>query len=156
MVPPSEFANVAGPFATTGGAQSGIIVNGNTYYFGESACGAGAIGSACTNGDGNFVWPPWVPGGTTAVHNPTKAEWPIINGWLLVEVLNQNTGLWVGVTREWLQLGFARGLQVPMAPGSAAAQATHSLGTTGNNFLTDHKNAILYFQQTADRNGNGP
>jgi hypothetical protein len=155
MVPASEFVNTAGPFATTGGAQSGILVNGNTYYFGESACGAGAVGSACTNGDGNFIWPPWVPGGTTATHNATKAEWPIINGWLLVEVLNSNTGLWTGVTKEWLQLGFARGLQVPMAPGSAAAQATNTLGATGSNFLTDHKNAILYFQQTADRNGNG-
>jgi hypothetical protein len=96
-----------------------------------------------------------VPGGTTAAHNTTQAEWPIVNGWLLVEVLNSSTGLWTGVTKEWLQLGFARGLQVPLAPGSAAAQATNTLGTTGSNFLTDHKNAILYFQQTADRNGNG-
>jgi Tfp pilus assembly protein PilX len=158
MVPASEFANTAGPFATTGGAQSGIIVNGNTYYFGESACGTtggGSIGNPCPSGDSNFVWPPWVPGGTTSVHNVTKAEWPIINGWLLVEVLNSGSGAWVGVTKEWLQLGFARGLQVPTAPGSAAAQASNALGTTGSNFLTDHKNAILYFQLTADRNGNG-
>jgi Tfp pilus assembly protein PilX len=158
MVPATEFVNTAGPFATTGGAQSGIIVNGNTYYFGESACGTtggGSIGNPCTNGDTNFIWPPWVPGGTTGAHNPTKAEWPIINGWLLVEVLNTATGLWTGVTKEWLQLGFARGLQVPMAPGSAAGQATNTIGATGSNFLTDHKNAILYFQVTADRGGNG-
>jgi hypothetical protein len=158
MVPASEFVNTAGPFATTGGAQSGIIVNGNTYYFGESACGtnpASSVGNPCTNGDPNFIWPPWVPGGTSGAHNTTKAEWPIINGWLLVEVLNANTGLWTGVTKEWLQLGFARGLQVPTAPGSAAAQATNTIGATGSNFLTDHKNAILYFQMTADRSGNG-
>jgi Tfp pilus assembly protein PilX len=158
MVPNSEFVNTAGPFATTGGAQSGIIVNGNTYYFGESACGTaggGSIGNPCTNGDTSFIWPPWVPGGTTGAHSPTKAEWPIINGWLLVEVLNSSSGAWVGVTKEWLQLGFARGLQVPTAPGSAAAQSTNTIGATGSNFLTDHKNAILYFQQTADRGGNG-
>jgi Tfp pilus assembly protein PilX len=154
-VPPSEFANVAGPFATTGGAQSGIIVNGNTYYFGEAACGGGSIGNPCTNGDNNFIWPQWVPGGATLTHNATKAEWPIVNGWLLVEVLNANSGLWVGVTKEWLQLGFARGLQVPTAPGSAAAQTTNSIGATGSNFITDHKNAILYFQMSADRGGNG-
>ena len=154
-VPPAEFTNTAGPFATTGGAQSGIIVNGNTYYFGESACGAGSVGNACTQGDTKFVWPPWVPGGATAAHNVTKPEWPLLNGWLLVEVLNANTGLWTGVTKEWLQLGFARGVQVPMAPGSAAAQASNTLGATGSNFLTDHKNAILYFQMTADRGGNG-
>jgi hypothetical protein len=158
MVPPTEFVNTAGPFATTGGAQSGILVNGNTYYFGETACGTtggGSIGHACTNGDANFMWPPWVPGGTTSVHNATKAEWPIVNGWLLVEVLNSGSGAWVGVTKEWLQLGFARGLQVPMAPGSVAAQATNTLGATGSNFIADHKNAILYFQMTADRGGNG-
>jgi Tfp pilus assembly protein PilX len=157
MVPASEFVNTAGPFATTGGAQSGIPVGPllNTYYFGESACGAGSIGNACTQGDTKFMWPPWVPGGTTATHNVTKAEWPIVNGWLLVEVLNASTGVWTGVTKEWLQLGFAHGLQVPMAPGSAAAQATNTLGATGSNFLTDHKNAILYLQLTADRGGNG-
>ena len=157
MVPPAEFVNTPGPFATTGGAQSGIPVGapGNIYYFGESACGAGSVGNACTQGDPNFVWPPWVPGGPTSVHNVTSAEWPIINGWLLVEVLNANTGLWTGVTKEWLQLGFARGLQVPTAPGSAAGQATNTIGATGSNFLADHKNAILYFQMTADRNGDG-
>jgi Tfp pilus assembly protein PilX len=155
MVPASEFVNTAGPFATTGGAQSGIVINGNTYYFGETACGNGSIGNTCTQGDSNFVWPPWVPGGTTATHYATKAEWPIINGWLLVEVQNATTGLWVGVTKEWLQLGFARGIQVPNAPGTAAAQTSNTLGANGSNFLTDHKNAILYFQMTADRGGNG-
>jgi hypothetical protein len=64
-------------------------------------------------------------------------------------------GLWHGVTKEWLTLGFARGVQVPTAAGTAAAQATNQLGATGSNFLTDHKNAILYFQMTADRNGDG-
>ncbi|MGA7219119.1 MAG: hypothetical protein WBX38_12420 [Candidatus Sulfotelmatobacter sp.] len=160
MVPPSVFANVGGPFTTTGGAQSGIPVGPSNviYYFGEAPCGAGSVGTTCTGtggGDYNFVWPPWVPGGPTAAHNTTKAEWPIINGWLLVEVLNSTTGVWTGVTKEWLELGFARGLQVPTAPGSAAAPASNTIGVTGSNFLADHKNAILYFQQTADRNGNG-
>ena len=155
MVPASEFVNAAGPFASTGGAQSGIILNGNTYYFGESACGAGSIGNACTQGDSNFIWPPWVPGGTTATHNATKAEWPLINGWLLVEVQNASSGLWVGVTKEWLQLGFARGLNVPTQPGLGCASPANNLTTNGCNALTDHKNGILYFQITADRNGDG-
>jgi Tfp pilus assembly protein PilX len=155
MVPPAEFTNVAGPFATTGGAQSGIIINGRTYYLGETACGTGSIGNPCTSGDTNFVWPPWVPGGTTAAHNTTLAEWPLVNGWLLVEVLNASSGAYVGVTKEWLQLGFARGVQVPTAPGTATAQTANQLGATGSNFLTDHKSAILYFQMTADRNGSG-
>src|SRR5882672_4406194 len=122
-VPPTVFAN-AGAWA-----QNGISVpaNGgvNTYYFGESACGTtggGAIGNPCTNGDPNFVWPQWTPGGATSVHNVTKAEWPIINGWLLVEVKWASDGLWHGVTKEWLGLGFARGVQVPTAPGLSAVQ----------------------------------
>jgi hypothetical protein len=127
--------------------------------------------------DTNFVIPPYYgpvsngPGGTTmtptafpAVGSFTTAnggtdglEWPINNGWLLVEVLNSSTGNWVGVTQEWLQLGFARGLQVPTQPGYGCTTipATNSLGVTGCNWLQDHKNAILYFQVTADRDGDG-
>jgi hypothetical protein len=159
MVPASEFVNTAGPFATTGGAQSGIIVpagGSNYYYFGESACGAGSVGNPCTQGDPNFIWPQWIPGGTVAARYTTKAEWPIINGWLLVEVQNAGSGLWVGVTKEWLQLGFARGVNVPTEPGfGCGGTPANNLSTTGCNALVDHKNAILYFQITADRNGDG-
>jgi len=158
MVPASEFVDVAGPFDTTGGAHSGIVVpagGSNTYYFGESACGNGSIGNTCTVGDSNFVWPPWVPGTQTATQNPTKAEWPILNGWLLVEAKWASDGNWHGVTREWLHLGFARGVQVPTSPGNTATMSANTLGRTGSNWLTDHRNAILYFQMTADRNGDG-
>jgi len=73
-----------------------------------------------------------------------------------VEVKWASDGLWHGVTKEWLGLGFARGVQVPTAPGlSAVQQASNSLGTTGYNIIADHKNAILYFQTSADRAGNG-
>jgi Tfp pilus assembly protein PilX len=153
---PNQVFNNAGAWA-----QNGIPVPAggpNTYYFGESACGTtggGSIGNVCTNGDANFIWPQWTPGGATSTHNVTKAEWPIVNGWLLVEVKWSADQLWHGVTKEWLQLGFARGIQVPTAPGTAAAQATNQLGATGSNFIADHKNAILYFQMTADRAGNG-
>jgi hypothetical protein len=151
-----ELASLAPEFASTAFSQNGITVNGHVYYFGESWCTVVNAGTrACTTGDPNFIQPTFVPGGTVATPYAPAAEWPLVNGWLLVEVLNNATGLWVGVTQEWLQLGFARGVQVPTAPGSAAAQATNQLGATGSNFLTDHKNAILYFQQTADRNGDG-
>jgi Tfp pilus assembly protein PilX len=151
-----ELASLAPEFSSSAFSQNGITVGLNVYYFGESACGAGSIGNACTNGDTNFVWPPWVPGTSTAIQEATQAEWPIVNGWLLVEVKWASDEQWHGVTKEWLGLGFARGLQVPTAPGNTATQqASNSLGTTGYNILTDHKNAILYLQQTADRNGNG-
>ena len=154
-----ELASLAPEFASTAFSNNGITINGNTYYFGEAACGNGSIGNTCTGanaGDPNFIWPQWVPGGTTATHYVTQAEWPLINGWLLVEVKNQATGLWVGVTREWLNLGFARGVQVPTQPGfGCAVTPANTLGATGCNALVDHKNAILYFQMTADRNGDG-
>jgi hypothetical protein len=225
---------------SSGGTQAGgIVVNGNTYYFGESYCTGnafqaytttgptvnGTVGSSYATGqtntvlsgtganevlstysatthacpslsttgtaalgtggkpDPNFIIPPYYgplsngPGGaaltptafpavsqfSTPNEGTNGLEWPINNGWLLVEVRNATTGNWVGVTQEWLQLGFARGLQVPTQPGtpyiapipSGGAVATNSLGVYGSNFLKDHANAILYFQITADRDGDG-
>jgi hypothetical protein len=152
-----ELASLAPEFASTAFSQNGITVNGNIYYFGEAACGSAvSIGNVCAQGDPNFVFPPWVPGGAVATHYATQPEWPLINGWLLVEVQNQASGLWVGVTKEWLGLGFARGVNVPIQPGSTcAAFPANSLSAQGCNALADHKNAILYFQITADRNGDG-
>jgi Tfp pilus assembly protein PilX len=163
---------------------AGIVVNGKTYYFGESYCAGTAVVAAypasricpTTNGgDSNFVIPLTYgplsngPGGaalvptafpaaasfTTANNGLNGLEWPINNGWLLVEVKWAADGLWHGVTSEWLGLGFARGLQVPTSPGTPyRVPASNSLAAYGSNFLQDHANAILYFQQTADRNGN--
>jgi hypothetical protein len=84
-------------------------------------------------------------------------EWPLIGGWLRVEVRFTPGGAWVPVTQEWLQLGFARGLQVPTQPGFNCTNipVTNSLGVYGCNWLQDHQNAILYFQVTADRDGDG-
>lgn len=167
----------AGLVVPTGGTNTYYF--GESYCAGSAAPAGDAIGSACNTangGDGNVVVPKYYgplsngPGG--AVLTPTAfplaslnqknsgvsgnngLEWPINNGWLLVEVLNANTGNWVGVTSEWLGLGFARGLQVPTQPGlGCVPPATNAMGKYGCNFLADHKNAILYFQQTADRKG---
>ena len=151
-----ELASLAPEFASTAFSQNGITVNGKVYYFGESWCTVVNAGSKlCTTGDPNFIQPPNVLGGPLATSYAPVNQWPLINGWLLVEAKWTADGLWHGVTQEWLQLGFARGVQVPTAPGTAVAQAANQLGQTGSNFLTDHKNAILYFQMTADRNGDG-
>jgi Tfp pilus assembly protein PilX len=83
-------------------------------------------------------------------------EWPLVGGWLLVEVKYASDELWHGVTKEWLSLGFARGLNVPTQPGSSCTTPSPTYGTnalktpSGCNYLSDHKNAILYFQQTKD------
>jgi Tfp pilus assembly protein PilX len=162
--------------------NAGITVNGNVYYFGESYCAGTAVMGAypanrVCNGPGadtTQIIPPIYgpvssgPGGasgatafpavvnfTTKNNSTDGVEWPLINGWLLVEVKWASDGAWHGVTQEWLQMGFARGLQVPTQPGSGCTPpAVNAQGTYGCNFVADHKNAILYFQETADRNGN--
>lgn len=165
--------------------SAGLVVPSggtHTYYFGESYCGGTAVVASYAasrvcpaTGDTNFVIPPIYgpvsngPGGasmtptafpaagsfTTADGGTNGLEWPINNGWLLVEVKDASTGKWRGVTQEWLQLGFARGLQVPTQAGTpGSTPASNAMGVYGSNYLVDHKDAILYFQQTADRNGN--
>lgn len=63
-------------------------------------------------------------------------QWPLVDGWLRVEYKNP-AGQWIGITRTWLQLGFARGPAVPTGPGAN----------------TVHPSAILVFQKFAgDRN----
>ena len=62
------------------------------------------------------------------------AQWPLVNGWLRVEYLDAG-GVWHGVTKEWLRLGFGR-----KAPLAAAAV---------------HPSAILRLQVQADRDGDG-
>ena len=69
--------------------------------------------------------------------------WNLIDGWLRVEYLNA-AGAWVGITTEWLNLGFARGLNPPTRPVGGGA---------GSNPV--HPNAILILQEQADRNANG-
>ena len=83
--------------------------------------------------DPNLIVPRGLPGGTTS--------WPLVRGWLRVEFLNKNTGKYVGVTREWLGLGFAKNPTINRtSPGID---------------VNGHPNAILIFQQLADRNADG-
>ncbi len=68
----------------------------------------------------------------------TPGTWNLLDGYLRVEYKDVADN-WNPVTREWLELGFARGTTPPVAPGSNPI----------------HPNAILILQQPADRNGNG-
>ncbi len=81
------------------------------------------------------------PTGVTAY---TGNIWNLVNGWLRVEYLDKTSGLWVGVTNQWLGYGFARGVVSPTVPVGGGA---------GSN--TVHPRAILILQQQADRNADG-
>ena len=90
------------------------------------------------------VSPPTCPnGGAYPYYSPlptlslaSSSAWNLLDGYLRVEYLNSTTGNYVGVTREWLGLGFGRGLVPPSSPGTNPVAA----------------NAILLFQQPAKRN----
>jgi type II secretory pathway pseudopilin PulG len=89
-----------------------------------------------------------VDGAWTAVGSPTGSPcgagpWNLVDGWLRVEYLNAG-GVWIPITNEWLQLGFARGVNPPTRPVGGGA---------GSNPV--HPNAILILQEQADRNANG-
>ncbi|MFZ3210611.1 MAG: hypothetical protein WA188_03780 [Terriglobales bacterium] len=81
------------------------------------------------------------PATSAAAVSAGTATWNLIDGYLRVEYLN-NSGAWVGVTQEWLKLGFARGVTAPSSPGNNYPAA----GTNPIN-----PNAILLLQEPAER-----
>ncbi|HXM99027.1 MAG TPA: hypothetical protein VN982_11180 [Candidatus Dormibacteraeota bacterium] len=88
------------------------------------------------------VTAPLLPGKTTTVDPVTgntsvTQSWNLLDGYLRVEY-RDGAGNYIPVTKQWLELGFARGIDPP-GPGNAN---------------TVHPNAILILQKQADRNGN--
>ncbi len=83
--------------------------------------------------DGNWA----KPVNCSAADCPAGNDWALVNGFLRVEYRDA-AGNWNGVTRQWLGYGFARNVNVPTAPNTGL-----------------YPNAILYFQQVADRNADG-
>lgn len=106
---------------------------GSTSYF--------AVADPVTTGDTNLKAPTCDNNvqGPNCVPNGVNT-WPLVKGWLRVEYLDSTTGNWIGVTNEWLSWGFARTQLARTAPGVD---------------VTGHPNAILIFQQLADRNADG-
>jgi len=114
------------------GDASDVLLNGQTI----AVAPGGNTALAVANPTVDAAWiAPRVNG---VVQAPVPATWPLVNGWLRVEYKNA-AGNWVGVTNEWLGLGFARSNVVPTAPGNNAV----------------HPASILILQQLADRNGDG-
>ena len=116
-----------------GDAENVQLDNAGPYAAGVPVAGASPtyFGRGLETADADWVRPPGVAAG---------ASWPLMGGYLRVEIRRAD-GTFIGVTRQWLELGFARGLQIPRSEAGI------------NN--TVHPNAILIFQMQADRNGNG-
>lgn len=128
--------NAAGSWAAAGVAVPGVA-GGNTYFATANR------DNTFKNADGTSAKydTDWVRPLDPVTHAATAAnQWPLVGGWLRVEVQNLNSTVWRPVTREWLQFGFARGLLPPATSVTPVAV---------------HPNAILMFQMLADRDGNG-
>ena len=83
---------------------------------------------------------PTTPVSAETVAGYQTSAWSLIDGYLRVEYSPGVGQAFVGVTNEWLSLGFARGLAAPTAPGPSGA---------GSNPI--NPNAILLLQEPADR-----
>jgi hypothetical protein len=90
--------------------------------------------AACSGNSGCAVTYPYYSAPTSS----NTDTWSLLDGYLRVEA-KDSSGNWFPVTREWLQLGFARGVNSPTAPGTNPV----------------HPNAILLLQKPADRNSDG-
>jgi PilX N-terminal len=101
----------------TPNAFRSVDVVGKTYFATATDSGPSA--------DPNWKRPPRTPSG----------DWSLLGGWLRVEA-RQADGSYTNVTQEWLDRGFARGLQTP--------DSEHGRTNIVN------RNAILIFQQLRD------
>jgi hypothetical protein len=123
-------------WAAAGVAVPGVA-GGNTYF------ATANMDNTFKNADGTSAKfdTDWVRPLDPVTHAATaNKQWPLIGGWLRVEVQDLNSAVWRPVTREWLQFGFARGILPPATSVTPVAV---------------HPNAILMFQMLADRDGNG-
>ncbi len=118
------------------GDANDVFLNGQTIAVNPG--GNTALALAKVGSDAGWTAWPTVNGAVQGTAPIPPNMWPLVNGWLRVEYKN-TLGNWVGVTNEWLGLGFARSNVVPTTPGGNAV----------------HPNAILLLQQLADRNGDG-
>jgi len=133
-----------------GAIADGQDIDLNTQNLGTFPNGGWSVGGTVypfaaadsTKGDANWV---------KNVHDGVSPQWSLFGDtaavagfygvqhhtWLRVEYKNA-AGNWIGVTTEWLGLGFARDFEPPKTAGANPV----------------HPNAILILQELADRNGN--
>ena len=116
----------AAVFTTPATGYAPYISTNNTAVAPPACFGTAAQNAALKN----------VGPATLAPSPPTT--WNLVDGYIRVDY-KDNTGAWNPVTQEWLELGFARGVNPPT---NASPNAVHP-------------HAILVFQQIADRNGDG-
>jgi Tfp pilus assembly protein PilX len=120
---------------TDDGKIAGTAVNSATGMFPpKGTVGVGANPSGAPNM--SFAAPYNLPtGDLPAPGTGSSQRWNLLDGWLRIEA-RQADGSYVPVTREWLELGFARNASPPTVPA------------TGNNV---HPDAIILLQQLAFR-----
>jgi hypothetical protein len=118
-------STTSGLTANPAGASPTGAVDPYTYQTGAQPDSA--------DGNHTVIYPETTLGATKAT------DWPLLSGWLRVEIQTKVGAKPVGVTREWLSLGFTRQFnQFPISEGSV----TNSV----------YPNAILLLQQQMNPN----
>ncbi len=125
--------NGSAPDYTNGVPVTGSVA-GRTYF----AEGTSAAVSTESGWIVPTAEPTLLPSGAPVYATGTPTKWNLLDGYLRVEIRLAD-GTYQAVTKEWLELGFARGLNPP------------KLGALN----TIHPNAILILQQQADRDADG-
>jgi type IV pilus assembly PilX-like protein len=147
-----------GSACDNGGGGNDIELEQSPGYAVNKTAGTSyfAVADPTTTKDPNLIKPRCGPNTVLAPY-PVPAEagctqsalatWPLVRGWLRVEYCNSADcnvrANWVGVTNEWLKYGFARDYYPPSRPVTVGGAGTNDV----------HPDAILIFQQLADRNG---
>jgi Tfp pilus assembly protein PilX len=99
---------------------------------------------------GHTSWTQWPLLGEITTNPPIGANPPQVGAsatgaWLRVEYLNNTTNAWVGVTREWLGLGFGKANNLALPGGGATPAAPNTTNVLAS--FANNKKAILILQQ---------
>ncbi|HLH08437.1 MAG TPA: hypothetical protein VKW78_14450 [Terriglobales bacterium] len=124
--------------------SSGVPVGGvGNVYFAEASTSTPNINESnwttVPTPDTGIACYPNCPLGAGTAPKLSANSWNLLDGYLRVEYQPAGGGLPIPVTQEWLQLGFARGVNPPTAASQNSV----------------NPKAILILQQIADRDGNG-
>lgn len=146
-----RLANYTNPGVGAPDYQNGVSVDGaaTKTFFAEGKTSVLTDGDtgATRPPDSNWVSPTLSASNLLAKHNPENTpplrgvagpDWNLLDGYLRVEYRDSNAN-YVAVTKEWLELGFARGFNPPTRASQNSV----------------NPKAILILQQKADRNFDG-
>ncbi len=138
LQPPAPATGPAAPTYELPGTGAPALVTGLCPPSSPALAATAVVPTGCPATPTYPYYAPANPVGLTNYSSASASAWSLIDGYLRVEY-KDTSGNWNPITNEWLSLGFARGTLPPTSPQT--------------NPITP--NAILLFQEPADRPGTG-